>query len=131
MDNRNLPMKTRLKNLLKKEYNPVIEMQDEPLGERFAVFHEYYLEEARRHPQDVQVWLALGWSAPNGLRALRYFEQARLLEPRHALTLFSLAWAKKHLNRWNTLGTEAIPEPIARALHANGRFGTTPVGRML
>ncbi len=113
-------MKTRLKNLLKKEYNPALELEDEPLSERFSVFHEYYMEEARRHPQDAHTWLALGWSAPNGLRALRYFEQARLLEPRNPQVLFSLAWAKQHLERWNALGEEAIPQPIARVLHVNG-----------
>lgn len=111
---------TWLKKHGKKGYNPALDIEGESLNEKYAVFHEYYLEEARHHPQDMHVWLALGWSAPSGLRALRFFEQARLLEPRHPLALFSLAWAKRHLDRWNALGTEAIPEPIVKTLSVSG-----------
>src|SRR5436190_7037490 len=80
---------------------------DEPMLEALAAIHANELERAhrvlqtivRQEPNNFEAWLLLGWTAPNPLAAVGYFQRALGINPDSALAKDGLAQAKKEAAR--------------------------------
>lgn len=80
---------------------------DDPMQEALAAFHANEPDRAhrslqlivRREPNNFEAWLLLGWTAPNPLAAIGYFQRALGINPDSALAKDGLSQAKKEAAR--------------------------------
>src|SRR5688572_7684357 len=86
---------------------PESDWSDDPMLEALAAIHANEPDRAhralqlivRREPNNFEAWLLLGWTAPNPLAAIGYFQRALGVNPNSALAKDGLIQAKKESAR--------------------------------
>jgi len=86
---------------------PESDWSDDPMREALAAIHANETDRAhrslqlivRREPNNFEAWLLLGWTAPNPLAAIGYFQRALGVNPDSAIAKDGLSQAKKEAAR--------------------------------
>lgn len=106
------------------------------MQEALAAFHANEPERAhralqvivRREPNNFEAWLLLGWTAPNPLAAIGYFQRALGINPESALAKDGLAQAKKEAARARAeIARTATKDQPRNALTISRQRGTPRV----